>query len=96
MGDGDTMTALGRGQFEQLLAEHERLIDQVNEAELRLHALAEGPGEGRLEAMQQATGDLLKMLRDHLFRQDQVVLPAIDGLTRASGGTDYQDERRVP
>jgi hemerythrin-like domain-containing protein len=73
-----------RGDFARLLAEHLRLIELVNDLELRLHALSGGQTEGTIQALQQAAGSLVDVLRTHLFRQDQVVLPLVESLCRRS------------
>ena len=67
-----------RSDFDQLLAEHQRLIALANEVEFCLHALAAGVSDETLPVLQQSTGDLVRGLRLYLFRQDQQVLPVVD------------------
>ncbi len=76
------MPEFQREEFDQLLEEHQRLIAQVNEVEFHLHTLSGGVSEEHVQALQQATGDLLALLRTYLFRQDQQVLPIVDALSR--------------
>jgi hypothetical protein len=68
-----------RADFEALLAEQERLVELCNELEYRLYQLGQDAGEPAT-ACQQAGGALVGALRDHLFRQDQQVLPVLDAL----------------
>jgi len=75
---------LRREDFEQLLEEHQRLIGLANDVEYCLHALAGGPSEENLHALQQSAGTLVSVLRGHLFRQDQQVLPLLDRLSRST------------
>jgi hemerythrin-like domain-containing protein len=67
---------ISRAEFERLVAEHEQLIGAVNDLEYRLYRL--GEGADHLTACRQAAGALIGLLRDHLFRQDQQVLPLLD------------------
>lgn len=71
-----------RDDFEPLLEEHQRLVELANEVEFHLHALAGGPNEGAIHALQQSAGSLVSVLRGYLFRLDQQVLPAIDPRSR--------------
>jgi hypothetical protein len=73
--------AFSRADFDQILAQHRRLIELANELEYRLYSLyAVSPAEP-VQACQEAAGTLLGALRDFLFRQDQQVLPVLDGLS---------------
>jgi hypothetical protein len=71
-----------RNDFESLLGEHERLIALANDVEFCLHALAGGATEEHLQGLQQSAGTLVSALRNYLFRQDQLVLPVVDALSR--------------
>jgi hypothetical protein len=73
---------LSRADFEQLLAAHQRLIELANEVEYQLYRLGE-VSDPRVAECQQATGSLLGLLRDVLFRHDQQVLPLLDHLAGA-------------
>jgi hypothetical protein len=76
------LPAFSRNDFEGLLGEHERLIALANDVEFCLHALAGGAAEERLQSLQQSAGTLVSALRNYLFRQDQLVLPVVDALSR--------------
>jgi hypothetical protein len=69
-----------RADFEQLLAEHLRLIHLANVLEFQLHLLGESPPDSPAAGCQQAAGALLGALRNFLFRQDQHVLPVLESL----------------
>jgi hypothetical protein len=72
---------LSRTDFEQLLAAHERVLELANEVEYQLYRLGEAPADSPVTECQQATGALLGLLREVLFRHDQRGLPLLDGLT---------------
>ncbi len=78
---------LRREDFEQLLEEHQRLIELANDVEFSLHALGGGASEENIHALQQSAGTLVSALRSHLFRQDQQVLSVVDALTRQEKGS---------
>jgi hypothetical protein len=69
---------LSRAEFEQLLAEHQRLITLTNQLEFCLYRLAEAPPCEPVTECQQAAGALIGALRSFLFRQDQQVLPFLE------------------
>jgi hypothetical protein len=71
---------LSRADFAQLLAAHQRLIELANEVEYQLYRLGEVSADQRVADCQQATGSLLGLVRDVLFRHDQQVLPLLDRL----------------
>jgi hypothetical protein len=71
-----------RADFDQLLAQQERLIGLTNELEYRLHCVAEVPPVEEIQACQQAAGMLISALREFLFRQDQKVLPVLEAMSR--------------
>ena len=85
------MPEFRRGDFERLLDEHRRLIELANDVEFCLHALSSGVTEENLRALQQSTGTLVSVLRNHLFRQDQHVLPLVDAIEdgRIKRGTGF-------
>lgn len=70
-----------RGQFETLLADHQRLIELINALELKLYSLGEAPEQSPPQECQQAGGLLISQLRSLLFRWDQEVLPLLDTFT---------------
>ncbi len=69
---------LTRDEFDGMLAEHQQLIDLVNDLELRLYQLGESPPDDRVAQCQQVAGTLIGALRNMLFRQDQTVLPLLE------------------
>lgn len=71
---------LSREDFEQLLAEHLRLIERTGDLEYQLHVLAGNLEENSVRQCQHTAGALVRLLREHLFRQDQIVLPILDRL----------------
>jgi hypothetical protein len=73
-----------REDFEQIVAEHGHLVRLMNELEYRLYALNELPPSEPVTACQQAAGALLGALRSFLFRQDQQVLPFLEGRVKAA------------
>lgn len=76
------LPGISRNDFEHLIQEHEHLIDLANDLEYCLHALAGGATEERLQELQQSAGTLVSGLRNFLFRQDQMILPVVDALSR--------------
>jgi hypothetical protein len=76
----NTAPPFSRAEFEHLLAEHEQLIAAANALEFQLHRLGGLAPDARVSACQQAGGDLIRLLRDALFRQDQQVLPLLEAL----------------
>jgi hypothetical protein len=77
--------SFSRADFEQLLGEHQRLIELANDLEYQLYRLGEQPGGSPAAACQQAAGALLGRLRDVLFRHDQQVFPLLDALSADHG-----------
>lgn len=71
-------------EFDQTLTDHQRLIELTNDLEYRLHVLAGDTTPESVSACQLAAGSLVEALRQHLFHQDQVVLPLLDRLVVAS------------
>lgn len=71
-----------RNDFDHLIQEHERLIALANDVEYCLHALAGTASEERIGELQQSAGTLVSAIRDYLFRQDQLVLPVVDAVSR--------------
>jgi hypothetical protein len=71
---------LGREDFDQLVAEHQRLIHLANDLEYQLYWLGESPEH--VTACQQAGGALIDLLRHVLFRHDQQVLPVLETLVQ--------------
>lgn len=67
-----------RNQFEQLLADHQQLIELINALELKLYSLGEASEKSPIQECQQAGGLLISRLRSLLFRWDQEVLPLLD------------------
>lgn len=78
----DPTPDIRREDFESLLDEHQRLIGLANQVEFHLHALAGGPNEGAIHALQQSAGSLVSLLRGYLFRLDQQLLPVLDHRSR--------------
>jgi hypothetical protein len=70
----------GREDFDQVLREHQQLIDLANQLELRVYLLGEAAPGSPTVACQKVAGALIGALRTHLFRQDQQVLPVLEGL----------------
>jgi hemerythrin-like domain-containing protein len=75
--------ALQRSDFDELLAEHQRLIHLTNELEYHLYQLGEGTNPTRITECQQAAGALIGLLRRVLFRHDQQVFPVLESLLPA-------------
>jgi hypothetical protein len=69
---------LSRPEFEQLLAEHGRLIRLTNDLEYHLYQVGAEPTPERIAECQQAAGALIGQLRSALFRHDQRVLPILE------------------
>ncbi len=69
-----------RQDFDEVLREHQELVDLANELELRVYLLGEAAPGSPVVACQKAAGALIGALRTHLFRQDQQVLPVLEGL----------------
>jgi hypothetical protein len=80
-------TAFCRDAFDELLAQHQRLIELANELEFHLYSLSAVPPAEPVQACQETAGALLGALRDFLFRQDQQVLPILDALSRPAAGS---------
>jgi hypothetical protein len=70
--------SLSRSDFERLLAKQQHLVELVNELEFYLYQLGETPASEAVVACQQAAGALIAALRNHLFHQDQLVLPLLE------------------
>jgi hemerythrin-like domain-containing protein len=70
---------LTREDLDVLLSEHRRLIQLTNELEYCLYRVG-SPDEPAVRDCQEAAGTLIGCLRDHLFRHDQQVLPALEAL----------------
>jgi hypothetical protein len=69
---------LSRSDFEQLLAEHGRLIRLTNELEFHLYQVGAEPTPEHITECQQAACALIGNLRSVLFRHDQQVLPILE------------------
>jgi hemerythrin-like domain-containing protein len=69
---------ISRQDFEQLVDEHRQLIDLANQLEYQLYRLGESAMPDHVSDCQQVTGNLIGLLRNHLFRQDQEVLPVVE------------------
>jgi hypothetical protein len=83
---------LRREEFDQLVAEHQRLIHLANDLECQLYRLSSSAEQ--ITACQQAGGALIGLLRHVLFRHDQQVLPVLETLVpdaaRMSTGREKQ------
>ena len=73
-------STIRRESFEQLLDEHRQLIRLANELEYQLYRLGEAATPEHVGECQQAAGSLIGLLRTHLFRQDQEVMPVLESL----------------
>jgi hypothetical protein len=73
-----TPSPLTRPEFEQLLAEHGRLIRLTNELEYHLYQIGAEPTPEHIAACQQTAGALIGQLRSTLFRHDQRILPTLE------------------
>lgn len=71
---------LSRQAFDELLREHQLLVQLANELELQLYGLGEqnAPLQERVTACQKVAGSLIGQLRRMLFRLDQEVYPLVD------------------
>jgi hemerythrin-like domain-containing protein len=69
---------IGRQDFEQLVDEHRQLVDLANQLEFQLYRLGESATRDHVSECQQIAGNLIGLLRNHLFRQDQEVLPVVE------------------
>jgi hemerythrin-like domain-containing protein len=72
-----------RHRFEQLVDEHRQLVQATNQLEYQLYRLGELGGNATAEQVsecQQVAGNLIGLLRAHLFQQDQEVLPMLESL----------------
>jgi hypothetical protein len=74
---------LGRRDFEQLVDEHRQLIGLANQLEYQLYRLGGSATPDHVGECQQVAGNLIGVLRNHLFRQDQEVLPVLEALISA-------------
>jgi hypothetical protein len=74
-----TPPPLTRPQFEALLQEQQVLVGLVNDLEYQLYCLGDTPTAERVGECRQAAGVLVGALREHLYRQDQQVLPLLEG-----------------
>ena len=71
-------STIRREDFELLIDEHRQLIRLANELECQLYRLGEATTADHVSECQQAAGRLLGLLRTHLFRHDQQVLPLVE------------------
>jgi hypothetical protein len=74
------MSSLSPGDFEQLLADQQQLIELANQLEYQLYRLGELSPDERVTDCQQAGGSLIGLLRNVLYRNDQQVLPLLDSM----------------
>jgi hypothetical protein len=74
------LPAISQDEFETLLAQHRQLIQLTSDLEYQIYRLGELPPDERLSDCQRVGGSLIGLLRDHLFRQDQQVLPILEAL----------------
>ena len=72
------ITEYDRSQFDNLIDDHQKMIDLINALELKLYSLGEAPDHSPIQECQQAGGLLISQLRNLLFRWDQEVLPLLD------------------
>ena len=72
------ITEYSRSQFENLLADHQEIIELINALELKLYNLGDSPEQTPIRECQQAGGLLISQLRNLLFLWDQEVLPLLD------------------
>jgi hypothetical protein len=77
---------ISQADFQELLAQHHKLIGLANELEFHLYRLGEPTEPGPVSDCQQAAGTLLGLLRTVLFRHDQQVLPILEAAARANEG----------
>jgi hemerythrin-like domain-containing protein len=71
-------STIRREDLEQLIEEHRQLIRLANELEYQLYRLGEAASADHVSECQHAAGSLIGLLRMHLFRQDQEVLPVLE------------------
>lgn len=71
---------LQRADFDELLAEHQRLIHLSNELEYQVYRLGNDATPEHVTDCQQAASTLIGQLRNTLFRHDQQVLPILESL----------------
>jgi predicted ATP-dependent protease len=78
---------LTRAAFDQIVAEQQELVRLANELELQLYRLGEQvpPSAERIADCQQAAGNLVGLLRQALFRQDQQILPLLESWISSTG-----------
>ncbi len=76
---------LRRPDFERILADHQELVRLANELEYQLYRLGEAPASERVTECQRAGGALIGLLREVLFRHDQLVLPALEAWASEPG-----------
>lgn len=71
---------LHRADFDELVAEHQRLIHLANELEYQLYRLGDQATAEHVTDCQQAASALIGLLRNTLFRHDQQMLPLLESL----------------